>query len=211
MRAVNNNMMDNVLFKDLVLMSRASHNSARTDMSSQLYRIIIDSEEADKYMHMVKEQQQRGLQKLKGGRESKDGGFSYKVDPYTLHSGDYVMHNKVSIGIFVGIKFDVQKNSTEPIEYAFIDPNENKKLRALSKLSDTSAWEKQKIKGKAFIDVEKDLTERETPMDRLIYGDVGFGKTEVALCVIFCVVASKKQAMVLAPTIVLAKQHFDVI
>lgn len=63
----------------------------------------------------------------------------------------------------------------------------------------------------AFIDVEKDLTDRETPMDRLICGDVGFGKTEVALRAIFCVVSAGKQAMVLAPTIVLAKQHFDVI
>ncbi|KAJ0087035.1 hypothetical protein Patl1_07362 [Pistacia atlantica] len=63
----------------------------------------------------------------------------------------------------------------------------------------------------AFIDVERDLTERETPMDCLIFGDVGFGKTEVALRAIFCVVSAGKQAMVLAPTIVLAKQHFDVI
>lgn len=63
----------------------------------------------------------------------------------------------------------------------------------------------------AFLDVDKDLTERETPMDRLICGDVGFGKTEVALRAIFCVVSAGKQAMVLAPTIVLAKQHYDVI
>lgn len=48
-------------------------------------------------------------------------------------------------------------------------------------------------------------------MDRLICGDVGFGKTEVALRAIFCVVSAGRQAMVLAPTIVLAKQHFDVI
>lgn len=61
------------------------------------------------------------------------------------------------------------------------------------------------------MDVERDLTERENPMDRLICGDVGFGKTEVALRAIFCVVAAGKQAMILAPTIVLAKQHFDVI
>ncbi|KAJ0025755.1 hypothetical protein Pint_07278 [Pistacia integerrima] len=48
-------------------------------------------------------------------------------------------------------------------------------------------------------------------MDCLIFGDVGFGKTEVALRAIFCVVFAGKQSMVLAPTIVLAKQHFDVI
>ena len=62
----------------------------------------------------------------------------------------------------------------------------------------------------AFIDVEKDLTERETPMDRLICGDVGFGKTEVAMRGIFIVVSAGFQAMVLAPTIILAKQHYDV-
>ena len=64
----------------------------------------------------------------------------------------------------------------------------------------------------AFINVMRDLTERETPMDRLICGDVGFGKTEVALrtCHLLCCLSWKK-AMVLAPTIVLAKQHFDVI
>ncbi|KAL6654749.1 hypothetical protein ACP70R_008214 [Stipagrostis hirtigluma subsp. patula] len=62
----------------------------------------------------------------------------------------------------------------------------------------------------AFIDVEKDLTERETPMDRLICGDVGFGKTEVAMRAIFTVVSAGYQAMVLAPTVILAKQHYDV-
>lgn len=81
----------------------------------------MDSEEADKYIRLVKEQQQRGLQKLKGDRESKEGGFSYQVDPYTLRSGDYVVHKKVGIGRFVGIKFDVPKNSTEAIEYVFIE------------------------------------------------------------------------------------------
>ncbi|CDP16756.1 unnamed protein product [Coffea canephora] len=143
--------------------------------------------------------------------------------------------------------------------YRYNLPNETKKPRALSKLSDPSAWERRRVKGKvavqkmvvdlmelyihrlkqrrppypkmhaiaefashfpykptpdqmqAIIDVEKDLTEKENPMDRLICGDVGFGKTEVALRAIFCVVSAGKQAMVLAPTIVLAKQHYDVI
>ncbi|KAH0668276.1 hypothetical protein KY285_029482 [Solanum tuberosum] len=248
----------------------------------------MDSEEADKYIQLVKEQQQRGLQKLKSDRarqgaphDAAQPTFSYKVDPYTLRSGDYVVHRKVGIGRFVGIKFDVPKDSKEPIEYVFIEyadgmaklpvkqasrllyrynlPNETKRPRTLSKLSDTSAWERRRMKGKvavqkmvvdlmelylhrlkqkrppypktpamaefasqfpfeptpdqkqAFSDVERDLTESENPMDRLICGDVGFGKTEVALRAIFCVVSAGKQAMVLAPTIVLAKQHFDVI
>lgn len=83
----------------------------------------MDSEEADKYIQLVKEQQQRGLQKLKGGGRAAAAGerFSYKVDPYTLRSGDYVVHKKVGVGRFVGIKFDVPKGSSEPIEYVFIE------------------------------------------------------------------------------------------
>lgn len=87
-------------------------------------RPAMDSEEADKYIQMVKEQQERGLQKLKGvrqGTEANSGGFSYKVDPYSLLSGDYVVHKKVGIGRFVGIKFDVPKDSSEPLEYVFIE------------------------------------------------------------------------------------------
>ncbi|XP_042014446.1 ATP-dependent DNA helicase At3g02060, chloroplastic-like isoform X1 [Salvia splendens] len=252
---------------------------------SQPSRPSMDAKEADMYIQKVKEQQQRGLQKLKGERVGGDGSassFSYKVDPYSLRSGDYVVHKKVGIGRFVGVKYDVPKGaSSEPIEYVFIEyadgmaklpvkqaarmlyrynlPNESKKPRTLSKLNDTTTWERRRIKGKvavqkmvvdlmelylhrlkqkrptypkvaasseftsqfpykptpdqkqAFMDVERDLTERENPMDRLICGDVGFGKTEVALRAIFCVVSAGKQAMVLAPTIVLAKQHFDVI
>ncbi|XP_020581452.1 ATP-dependent DNA helicase At3g02060, chloroplastic isoform X2 [Phalaenopsis equestris] len=240
----------------------------------------LDSVEVEKYIKAVKQQQQLGLQKLKGDAAN-NGRIGYKVDPYTLEPGDYVVHKKVGIGRFVAIKYDVSKSSSEPMDYVFIEyadgmaklpakqayrmlyrynlPNETRKPRALSKLNDTSAWERRRIKGKvavqkmvvdlmelylhrlkqkrllykktldmaefvsqfpydpthdqqqAFLDVEKDLTERETPMDRLICGDVGFGKTEVALRAIFIVVSAGKQAMVLAPTIVLAKQHFDVI
>ena len=47
------------------------------------------------------------------------------------------------------------------------------------------------------------------PMDRLVCGDVGFGKTEVALRAAFVAVADNKQAVVLCPTTLLAEQHFQ--
>lgn len=85
-------------------------------------RTVMDSKEAEKYIQLVKEQQQRGLQKLKGDRQpKKNGGFSYKVDPYSLRSGDYVVHKKVGVGRFVGIKFDVPKDSPNAVEYVFIE------------------------------------------------------------------------------------------
>jgi transcription-repair coupling factor (superfamily II helicase) len=62
---------------------------------------------------------------------------------------------------------------------------------------------------KAIIDTKIDM-ERRQPMDRLICGDVGFGKTEVAIRAAFKAVMDGKQVAVLAPTTVLAQQHFEV-
>ncbi|HEV8418907.1 MAG TPA: transcription-repair coupling factor, partial [Candidatus Udaeobacter sp.] len=62
---------------------------------------------------------------------------------------------------------------------------------------------------KAIIDTKIDM-ERPRPMDRLICGDVGFGKTEVAVRAAFKAVMEGKQVAVLAPTTVLAQQHFEV-
>jgi len=62
---------------------------------------------------------------------------------------------------------------------------------------------------KAIIDAKIDM-ERLRSMDRLICGDVGFGKTEVAVRAAFKAVMDGKQVAVLAPTTVLAQQHFEV-
>lgn len=61
---------------------------------------------------------------------------------------------------------------------------------------------------KATQDVKADM-ESDRPMDRLICGDVGFGKTEVAVRAAFKAVADNKQVAVLVPTTVLAYQHFQ--
>jgi len=62
---------------------------------------------------------------------------------------------------------------------------------------------------KAIIDTKIDM-ERPRPMDRLICGDVGFGKTEVAVRAAFKAVMDGRQVAMLAPTTVLAQQHFEV-
>ena len=59
------------------------------------------------------------------------------------------------------------------------------------------------------IDQTKRDMESERPMDRLICGDVGFGKTEIAIRAIFKTVMSGKQAALLCPTTVLAQQHYE--
>ncbi len=58
------------------------------------------------------------------------------------------------------------------------------------------------------IDAVKEDLESDRPMDRLICGDVGFGKTEVAMRAAMKVVSGGRQVLVLAPTTILAQQHF---
>lgn len=60
---------------------------------------------------------------------------------------------------------------------------------------------------KATADVKKDM-ETDQPMDRLVCGDVGFGKTEVAIRAAFKSVCDSKQVAVLVPTTILANQHY---
>src|SRR6185369_3596084 len=59
---------------------------------------------------------------------------------------------------------------------------------------------------KATVDVKKDL-ESPRPMDRLLVGDVGYGKTEIAVRAAFKAVQSERQVVVLVPTTILADQH----
>jgi transcription-repair coupling factor (superfamily II helicase) len=70
------------------------------------------------------------------------------------------------------------------------------------------AFDETQDQQRAIDEVLADL-EAERPMDRLVCGDVGFGKTEVAMRAAFVVVMAGRQAAVLVPTTVLAQQHFD--
>src|SRR5690625_5780945 len=57
-------------------------------------------------------------------------------------------------------------------------------------------------------EIKQDM-ERERPMDRLLCGDVGYGKTEVAIRAAFKAIAEGKQVAILVPTTILAQQHFE--
>jgi transcription-repair coupling factor (superfamily II helicase) len=72
----------------------------------------------------------------------------------------------------------------------------------------TFPFEETEDQEQAIKAVITDMTS-EQPMDRLVCGDVGFGKTEVALRAAFIAVANQKQVAVLVPTTLLAQQHFE--
>ncbi len=73
---------------------------------------------------------------------------------------------------------------------------------------DAFQYEETPDQWRAIIDVKRDM-EKPLPMDRLLCGDVGFGKTEVALRAAFKAAADGKQVAVLVPTTILAQQHYN--
>jgi transcription-repair coupling factor (superfamily II helicase) len=86
------------------------------------------------------------------------------------------------------------------------------------KFSPDSVWQKELEASFIYEDTPDQITatdavkqdmETESPMDRLICGDVGFGKTEVAVRAAFKCVLDNKQAAVLVPTTILAEQHYN--
>ncbi len=72
---------------------------------------------------------------------------------------------------------------------------------------DAFEYEETPDQAQAIADVKRDM-QSEKPMDRLLCGDVGYGKTEVAMRAAFKAVLDGKQVALLAPTTVLADQHF---
>ena len=75
-------------------------------------------------------------------------------------------------------------------------------------LEDSFPYVETEDQAKAISDIKQDM-ERVLPMDRLLCGDVGYGKTEVALRAAFKAVMDGKQVAMLVPTTVLAQQHYE--
>jgi len=76
-----------------------------------------------------------------------------------------------------------------------------------AELESSFLYEDTPDQAKATNDVKDDM-ERPNPMDRLVCGDVGFGKTEIAIRAAFKAVSDNKQVAILVPTTILAMQHF---
>ncbi|MFC1552124.1 transcription-repair coupling factor [Candidatus Latescibacterota bacterium] len=78
--------------------------------------------------------------------------------------------------------------------------------KMLGALEQSFIYEETPDQLKTWAEVREDM-ESPSPMERLICGDVGFGKTEIALRAAYCAVLDNKQVVILAPTTILAEQH----
>ena len=141
----------------------------------------------------------------------------YKISKYSGKEGSIPKINKLGSDNWSKLK---EKTKTKVKEVAFdliklYAQRKAEKGFAFSpdnymqtELEASFMYEDTPDQAKAIADVKKDM-EKESPMDRLVCGDVGFGKTEVAIRAAFKAALDGKQVAVLVPTTILAFQHFQ--
>ena len=130
------------------------------------------------------------------------------LDPELLLIGRSAAHRTLIFDEFffleLGLALRRRKNSVKRgIAYG---RNDDRHRRFIEHLPFTLTGAQQRVIGEIFADMERPL-----PMNRLLQGDVGSGKTVVALAAALKAITSGRQAALMAPTEILAEQHFQTI
>jgi transcription-repair coupling factor (superfamily II helicase) len=140
----------------------------------------------------------------------------HKISKYTGKEGSVPKVNKIGSDAWTKLK---EKTKTKVKEIAFDLIKLYAKRKSAkgfahtpdnylqTELEASFIYEDTPDQAKATADVKKDM-ESESPMDRLICGDVGFGKTEIAVRAAFKTCCDGKQAAIMVPTTILAFQHY---
>ncbi|MDD2792056.1 MAG: transcription-repair coupling factor [Sediminibacterium sp.] len=140
----------------------------------------------------------------------------HKISKYTGKEGTVPKVNKLGSDVWNRLK-EKTKVRVKEIAFDLIKLYAQRKAQhgfahapdnyMQTELEASFIYEDTPDQSKATADVKKDM-ESEAPMDRLVCGDVGFGKTEIAIRAAFKSVVDGKQAAVLVPTTILAFQHY---
>jgi transcription-repair coupling factor (superfamily II helicase) len=172
-----------------------------------------------------------GLQKVQNGGQTqeavriiyRDNDILYvninslhKISKYTGKEGTPPKVNKLGSDAWVKLK-EKTKGKVKEIAFDLIKLYAERKSQQgfahtpdnymQTELEASFMYEDTPDQGKAIDDVKKDM-ESPHPMDRLVCGDVGFGKTEVAVRAAFKTCIDGRQAAILVPTTILAYQHY---
>lgn len=141
----------------------------------------------------------------------------HKIAKYTGKDGSVPKVNKLGSDVWNRLK-DKTKAKVKEIAFDLIRLYAKRKAQQgfshtpdnymQTELEASFIYEDTPDQSKAIADVKKDM-ESASPMDRLVCGDVGFGKTEVAIRAAFKTCIDGKQAAVLVPTTILAFQHYQ--
>lgn len=173
-----------------------------------------------------------GLRKIKlGGVEQEAVKLLYKdndtvfvnlnsinlIKKYSAQEGQVPKLNKLGGSEWEKIKQRTKKKIQDIARDLILLYAKRKSLKGF-RFSDDNVWQKELEASFIYEDtpdqvsatdaVKEDMLS-ESPMDRLICGDVGFGKTEVGIRAAFKAVLDNKQAAVLVPTTILAEQHYN--
>ena len=116
--------------------------------------------------------------------------------------GNEIKKTRKALALIAEDLLKIYSKKENPRSFNFVKNNDLDNM-----LKKSFPFVETKDQQKAIEDVYSDMN-KNTPMDRLICGDVGFGKTEVALRAIFKCSLSSKQCLFLCPTTVLADQHY---
>jgi transcription-repair coupling factor (superfamily II helicase) len=140
----------------------------------------------------------------------------HKIAKYTGKEGSVPRINKLGSDVWRKLK-DKTKSRVKEIAFDLIKLYAQRKTQPgfahapdnymQTELEASFIYEDTPDQSRATADVKKDM-ESPSPMDRLVCGDVGFGKTEVAIRAAFKTCLDGKQAAILVPTTILAFQHF---
>jgi transcription-repair coupling factor (superfamily II helicase) len=172
-----------------------------------------------------------GLQKIEASGKMqeavriqyKDGDLLYvnisslhKISKYSGKEGSVPRMNKLGSDVWSKLK-EKTKKQVKDIATDLIKLYAQRKAQEgfahspdnymQTELEASFIYEDTPDQSKATIDVKKDM-EKSGPMDRLVCGDVGFGKTEIAIRAAFKTCCDGKQAAILVPTTILAYQHY---
>lgn len=172
-----------------------------------------------------------GLQKVQNGGQTqeavriiyRDNDILYvninslhKISKYTGKEGHVPKVNKLGSDVWVKLK-EKTKGRVKEIAFDLIKLYAERKAQEgfahspdnylQTELEASFMYEDTPDQSRAVADVKKDM-ESPSPMDRLVCGDVGFGKTEVAVRASFKTCIDGRQAAVLVPTTILAYQHY---
>ena len=140
----------------------------------------------------------------------------HKISKYKGKEGEPPQVNKLGTGAWEKLK-ERTKNKVKDIARDLIKLYAARKAKQgfqfsadsylQTELEASFIYEDTPDQAKSTIDIKRDM-ESVRPMDRLICGDVGFGKTEIAIRAAFKAVTDNKQVAILVPTTVLALQHY---
>jgi transcription-repair coupling factor (superfamily II helicase) len=140
----------------------------------------------------------------------------HKIAKFTGKEGTVPKVNKLGSDVWNKLK-DKTKAKVKEIAFDLIKLYASRKAQhgfqhtpdnyLQTELEASFIYEDTPDQGKATADVKKDM-ESSSPMDRLVCGDVGFGKTEIAIRAAFKTCVDGKQAAILVPTTILAFQHY---